>query len=239
MSKQVLNAVIQQVYPVTDNTKRFIISCVDLSVFPFIPGQFITIHFTINGKKINRSYSIASPPSHTNSFELVISRKAEGAVSDYIWENFKSGTSLSISQPQGKFSLPSKQETDLCFIATGTGIAPLRSMILSLLNQKGYSHQIYLIFGVRMAKDILYREAFENLAQTNKNFHFIPVLSRETNPEWEGEKGYVHAVYASLFAHLPPMTFYLCGWKEMLREATQNLLTMGYKKSDIHFESYG
>jgi ferredoxin-NADP reductase len=61
-------------------------------------------------------------------------------------------------------------------------------------------------------------------------------LSRE---EWEGDRGYVHAIYEELCCEKKPSMFYLCGWKEMIDEAKRRIMAMGYEKKDIHVELYG
>ena len=122
-------------------------------------------------------------------------------------------------------------------LSTGTGIAPLRSMILHIINNIIPHKNIYLIFGNRWEKDIIYYKEFKELAAVHKNFNFIPVLSRD-NPGWTGKKGYVHEVYQEIFSDHRQATFYLCGWKDMLRDARLNIEKMGYDKKKIKFESY-
>jgi CDP-4-dehydro-6-deoxyglucose reductase len=67
-------------------------------------------------------------------------------------------------------------------------------------------------------------------------FHYIPTLSRE---EWQGRKGYVHAIYEELTKEKPPADFMLCGWKNMIDEAKQRIQAMGYERKSIHQELYG
>ena len=69
-----------------------------------------------------------------------------------------------------------------------------------------------------------------------EGFTYIPTLSRE---EWEGRSGYVHSVYEELCKEKSPANFYLCGWREMIDEAKQRIIQMGYEKKDIHLELYG
>jgi CDP-4-dehydro-6-deoxyglucose reductase len=68
------------------------------------------------------------------------------------------------------------------------------------------------------------------------NFKYIPTLSRE---KWEGKSGYVHPVYEELCQNKWPASFYLCGWKDMIDEAKDRILKLGYDKSDVHLEIYG
>lgn len=220
----------------TEMVKRFVFKIPDEIPFSFQPGQFIMLNLPLDSKYTNRSYSIASPPSKDNTFELIIILNPKGLGTPYLWENITIGSTVPVSKPLGKFVLKTPIEEDLCFIGTGTGIAPLRSMILHILNNQIPHKNLYLIFGNRWEKDILYRAEFEKLEKEFPSFRFHPVLSREQN--WTGHKGYVHQVYEELFSDKRPATFFLCGWRDMLHEARQRLEAMGYDKKKIKFESY-
>lgn len=237
MSYQFYDAKIIDIIDETDSVKRFFVKMPDEINFSFKAGQFIMFNLPIQSKYTNRSYSIASAPSNDSIFEVCIVLKPDGLGTTYKWANFTVGSEVKVSKALGKFTLKEPIDHDLCFIGTGTGIAPLRSQILDIYN-RGISHKnIYLIFGNRWEKDILYRKEFEELEQKMPGFNFIPVLSRE-NPGWTGKKGYVHAVYEEIFADKRPATFYICGWSDMLKEARTRLSAMGYPKEAIRFESY-
>jgi CDP-4-dehydro-6-deoxyglucose reductase len=75
-----------------------------------------------------------------------------------------------------------------------------------------------------------------DLEQKLPHFHYYPTLSRQ---EWEGKTGYVHAIYEELAQNIPPAQFFLCGWKNMIDEAKQRILAMGYDRKAIHQELYG
>jgi phenol/toluene 2-monooxygenase (NADH) P5/A5 len=221
----------------TDVVKRFFIKVPDEMYFTFIAGQFVRLDLPIDHKEIDRSYSIASPPSDDNIFELLIVLKPTGIGTNYLFHHVEKGSAIKVSKALGKFRLPEIIDLDICFVCTGTGIAPLRSMLLDLFNKNIPHKNIFLIFGNRFEKDILYRKEMEKLEQKHPEFKFIPVLSRD-NPGWSGHKGYVHEVYEKMFAHHPGIYFYLCGWKEMLREARERIAAMGYDKKHIKFEVY-
>jgi len=231
------DATIVKIIDETDMVKRFYIKMPDTKKFTFKAGQFIMINLPIQTKYTNRSYSIASAPSDDNIFELCIVLKPTGLGTPYKWENFEIGTPVKVSRALGKFALAEPIDTDICFIGTGTGIAPLRSQLVDIYNRKLPYKNIYMVFGNRWEKDILYRKEFEQLEKEMPNFKFIPVLSRD-NPGWTGKKGYVHEVYEEIFADKRPAHFYICGWADMLKEARQRLELMGYDKKVIKFESY-
>lgn len=218
--------------------KRFFFN-IQFPDFVFKPGQFVMVDLPIESKVTNRSYSIASAPNSTNTFELIIVLNPDGKGTPHMWDNYKIGDIVPISAPLGKFVLPEYQSTELCFIATGTGIAPFRSMVHHLLNQGQATHPIKLIFGCRTQRDLLYRAEMEALMAQYPLFSYIPVLSR-ADESWLGYKGYVHQVYENLYTQQPllPVSFYLCGWKNMITEARERLVKMGYDKSHIKFELY-
>ena len=221
----------------TDLVKRFFFKVSNENTFDYKPGQFVMLLLPIESKYQNRSYSIASPPYGDNTFELAIVLNPKGLGTPYLWEKVEIGSAIEVSKPLGKFILQEPIEEDICFIGTGTGIAPLRSMILHIINNNIPYKNIYLIFGNRWEKDILYFKEFKELAEDHKNFNFIPVLSRD-NPSWTGKKGYVHEIYQEIFSDKRNASFYMCGWKDMLKDARLNLEKMGYDKKKIRFESY-
>jgi CDP-4-dehydro-6-deoxyglucose reductase len=221
----------------TEMVRRFFFKVPDDNPFNFKPGQFVMLNLPIDSKYKNRSYSIASPPYGDNTFELVIVLNPKGFGTPYLWDHVKVGSEVEISKPLGKFVLQEPVEEDLCFIGTGTGIAPLRAMLHHMERNQLAHKNLFLVFGNRWEKDILYREEFEDLEKKLTGFKFIPVLSRD-NEGWNGKKGYVHAVYEELFSDKRPATFYICGWRDMLVEARQRIDKMGYDKKKIKFESY-
>lgn len=202
----------------------------------FLPGQFIMLNLPIEAAFTTRSYSIASAPNNEGWIELCIVRKPAGPGTEFLFEELEIGAELWVSEPQGKFVLE-QGSVPLCFVCTGTGIAPFRSMILGLLNQNGVlDRKVSLVFGNRYKADILYGSEWEDLQNRDPNFSFIPVLSREEN--WEGARGYVHPSYLSLAEKNPETCFYLCGWTSMVREAKNNLKSLGFSRKQLKFELY-
>ncbi len=222
----------------TKDTRRFWIQVAELEIFDFLPGQFVTLDLPIHEKpnKRWRSYSIASWPDATNVFELVIVLDKEGAGTNYLFTEIVVGSKIPFRGPQGVFTLKEPIENDIVMICTGTGIAPFRSMIEHIRLQNIPHKNIYLVFGCRTQDTLLYFNEMKNLETTLPGFHYIPTLSREN---WEGKTGYVHAVYKEICCDIRPVNFYLCGWKGMIDEAKETILSMGYDKKQIHLEIYG
>lgn len=223
----------------TPNTRIYRIKIPELERFEFKPGQFVTLDFPIHEKPARRwrSYSIASAPEGTNEIELVIVLLEGGAGTTWLFNHVKEGDEIPVRGPQGVFTLPDEIDTDLFFVCTGTGIAPFRSM-LHHIRQTGMplDKNIYLLSGTRTKKDLLYHADMEQLDSDLEKVHYIPTLSRE---KWEGRTGYVHPIYEELAAARQPAHFYLCGWKEMIREAKERIEALGYERKTIHQELYG
>ncbi|MEO8412545.1 MAG: FAD-binding oxidoreductase [Ginsengibacter sp.] len=235
----------------TYNTKRFFIKVNELESFDFKPGQFVTLDLPIHEQKNKRwrSYSIASWPDGTNVFELLIVLLVSGAGTPYLFSRVNVGSELVFRGAQGIFTLPENIKKDVFFICTGTGIAPFRSM-LNYMYQHNIPHQnLYLLFGCRTKKDLLYHEEMKELESKMENFTYMPTLSREGWDGQEGHTGYVHSLYEEIckknnqacegIDNLKPASFYLCGWKAMIDDARKNIAELGYDRKAVHLELYG
>lgn len=228
----------------THNTKRFFLEIEGVQNFNFNPGQFVTLDLPIHEQKNKRwrSYSIASSPNGTNIIELVIVKLQGGLGTGYLFnfDEVQVGATFPVRGPQGKFILPEELDKDLFLICTGTGIAPFRSMVQYLHQQKIMHKKVHLIVGCRKLTDALYFKDLIELAKTEKNFYYYPVFSREEQVPDGAYKGYVHQVYEQLLTEEKPAArFYLCGWKNMIDEAKERIINLGYGKTDVHLELYG
>jgi ferredoxin-NADP reductase len=235
--------IVTQIEVVNPSVKRFWIQVPEMEVFNFKPGQFVTLDLPIHEQKNKRwrSYSIASSPNNSNTIELIIVLLEGGAGTQYLFNQVNIGSELTLRGPLGHFTLPETLDKELFLICTGTGIAPFRSMINHVVTQ-GLTHLgIHLIFGCRTTADLLYYEELNALTSANPNITYIPALSRVDTVPNGAVKGYVHLAYQQLLEQKakPPAHFFLCGWKNMIDEAKQNLLNIGYDKKDIHLELYG
>ncbi len=230
--------IVKKIEQITHNTRHYWIELPETTSFDFRPGQFVTIDLPIHEQRNKRwrSYSIASAPNGTNIIELVIVYVEGGAGTQYFFEEVKEGSKLTLRGPHGIFVLPETLDKDVLMICTGTGIAPFRSM-LHYIHHNQLPHQnLYLIFGTRTQRDLLYANEMRQLEQKIDKFQFLPTLSRE---DWEGHTGYVHPIYEKICSDKPDANFMLCGWRNMIDEAKTRILEMGYDKKAIHLELYG
>src|ERR1700737_2278341 len=204
----------------------------------FVPGQWLSVKTNKpDGEEITRAYSIASPPGDDNRFALCLNRVQDGFMSNFLCD-LKEGEKISCQGPFGDFILrPPLRDT--VFIATGTGIAPFRSMLHWLLAEgdRHRERQFWLLFGARGEQDIYYREEFERLAAEHANFHFLPTLSRAAR-EWQGLRGYVQEHLAEITGTRTDMHAYICGLDKMVKANRELLKNLGWDRTSIHYEKY-
>lgn len=152
--------------------------------------------------------------------------------------SLEAGAKIAFQGPFGDFILrPTLRDT--VFVATGTGIAPFRSMLHWLLaeNDRHQGHQFSLLFGARREQDIYYRDEFEELAARHANFHFLPTLSRAA-AEWKGLRGYVQEHLPEIAGTRTDMHAYICGLDKMVKENRELLKSLGWDRTSIRYEKY-
>ncbi|MEM9260584.1 MAG: FAD-dependent oxidoreductase, partial [Bacteroidota bacterium] len=190
--------------------------------------------------------SIASAPVQTDELELCIVELEGGRGTHYLFHEAEVGTSIRFKGPEGIFILPAELPEELIFICTGTGVAPFRSMIRQMAEDGRLDRSVHLIFGTRYTEGILYRAEFAALHKRFPDFKYSVALSREekldaANFDFPVYSGYVHQIYEAEYASpAPGRRFYLCGWSNMIDEATKRLIDeLGYAQNQVVYELYG
>ena len=227
-------ACLEQVVPLTESTKHFRFAVTGPKPFTFVAGQFVSLHLDRNGADDVRAYSLASAPANDNCFDLCLNRVPGGFFSNYLCD-LAPGTEIVFEGPFGFFT-PRQPLRDSVFVATGTGIAPIRGMLQEIFD-RGTDRQVWLIFGVRYPETILYRQEFDDLAARHTSFHFWPTLSRGP-ADWPGRRGYVQEHTESLLAERPDLDVYLCGLKAMVDDLRARLKARGLDRKQTRYEKY-
>ncbi len=215
-----------------EDIRHFVFEVPGIERVVFEPGQFVSFHHKIGDEVITRAYSIASPPDGDNRFELCLNRVPGGPFSNYLFE-LHPGQEIAFDGPLGYFLLR-RPVRDSLFVATGTGIAPFRSMIPYLLS-RGCPARLQLLFGARSQETVLYRDEFEQLATIHPNFEFHPTLSRE---DWSGLRGRVQEHLFELLAGRTDLDVYICGLKAMINDLRARLKQHGFDRHSVLYEKY-
>lgn len=203
----------------------------------FQAGQYASLGFPDN--PLRRPYSIASSPTEDHGFELLLDITPQGIGTKYLM-NLPLGGEATFLAPMGMFMLAqgeqAQKEKNLVFIATGSGIAPLRSMILWLLQTQNDQREIWLYWGLRFEQDLFWEEEFHELSRAFPNFHFHITLSK-AGDEWPLCRG--HITDCLSIHELPAEAgYYMCGNKPMIEETLALLAQKGIPKESIHHEKF-
>ncbi len=206
--------------------------------FGFVAGQWLSFKTNMpDGEEITRAYSIASPPTDDNRLALCLNRVQDGFMSNFLCD-MKDGDEISCQGPFGDFILRPPMR-DTIFVATGTGIAPFRSMLHWLLSDpsRHQSKQLSLIFGNRTEKDIYYHDEFLRMANDHANFHYLPTLSRG-GQDWQGLRGYVQEHVPAIAQGRTDMHAYICGLDKMVKANRELLKSLAWDRKSILYEKY-
>jgi CDP-4-dehydro-6-deoxyglucose reductase, E3 len=199
------------------------------SNFVFLEGQSIDI---IGPNAIRRSYSIASSSSN-KEINLLIKKVKDGEFSNYWFNEVKLNDLLRIEGPKGTFFLRHSEE-HLIFLATGTGIAPIISMLeeLDLNANFNQTKDISLFWGNREQKDFIWSPNFKKI-----NVNFYPVISKKDS-NWCGEMGYVQDVALRLINNIKEINVYACGSSAMIDSARHSFIKSGLNDKDFYSDKF-
>jgi len=228
-----MRATVLGFHDIAPEVRHFVFEVPGAQQIHFKPGQFVSFNETLNGKKITRPYSIVSLPDG-NRFELCLNLVHEGVFTPHLFA-MQPGDSIEMSAPLGFFVIrdPAKEAV---FIATGTGIAPFRAMAPDYLSHPR-ARQLTLLFGVRHAETIYYRDDFDALTGRYPNFRFWPTLSRAES-SWTGRIGHVQTHLLEAIGDRRDLDVYICGLKAMVDDVRAMLKGLGFDRKQIVFEKY-
>lgn len=198
----------------------------------FHAGQHLMVEV---GDEEFRAYSIASPPG-SQVMELCIKRLPKGPGSDYIASR-AAGDRIRYTGPQGSFTVRLDIPRDRLFIATGTGVAPFRSMIRDLL-ERGIGGESALLFGARTEQDLLYFEEFRALERYFPVFKYYPCLSRPSNRDDRVLQGRVTTLLPGMIEKVRNRDVYLCGSGEMIHDSIVILSHLGFDPARCFTEAW-
>lgn len=198
----------------------------------FNPGQYVLLD-TPGGEQ--RPYSIASTPSDPTRIELHIKRTPDGLATDgWVFKDLAAGDAVTLSGPYGRFSFRPARTQPILLLGSGTGLAPLKSMIRHIV-ETGAEYQVVLYHGVATTSDLYDRDYFEALAAEHDWFTYRPALSRD---EWQGRTGRVPALLAEDYPKAGGHVAYICGSPEMVTDTMKALMKARLFPRDIYREDF-
>ena len=201
------------------------------SILNYLPGQYVNV---IGAGGVRRSYSIANSPSADGQLELHIRAVVGGVMSDYWFSQAKTDDLVRINGPLGSFFLRETADLDLVFLATGTGIAPIKAMIEAMprLATSKLPRSVTVVWGGRVPDDI-----YLDVAAMLGSHAFIPVLSR-ASPCWSGGRGYVQKALLEVQPDLSKAAVYACGSDAMIHSARLSMFEAGLPSSRFYSDAF-
>ena len=213
-------------------------------VFAFQAGQYLTLRAVIDDTTVTRAYSICDPPS-SGRLTVAVKRVDNGVFSNFANKHLHSGMTLDVMVPQGNFALPAieAKDTNYLFIAAGSGITPIMSMLTAALEADSTA-KATLLYGNQRSASIMFRQQLSFLKnQYLQRFNWINILSRETldaplfNGRIDNQKG------AELSGKVLDLNgfngFFLCGPESMISEVSRGLRDSGISEDKIKYELFG
>ena len=234
MSVQACQVIVEHIDSLSYNVRSFRLRLTQPARLPFEAGQFVIVHVPKDGQVVKRAYSIASPPHEDGIIELCIQHVDQGIASTFFWQ-LKEGMPVSLSGPHGRFTLKEPLTYEPVFLATGTGVAPFRSMIKHLMHIS-FTNQMWLLFGCRYEHGLLYEGEFRAIASLRRNLRYIPTVSRPK--EWLGETGHIQQTFLKHITDVSNKEIYLCGWSEVVKSVMTDLTAAGIPSARLHYEEW-
>lgn len=210
----------------------------------FIPGQYLILMI---GER-RRLYSIASSDSLKDNFSLIVRLLPDGVGSNFL-RSLTVESRAFFQGPAGFFALRS-QDKPKVFLATGTGIAPIRSQIFSLLEKGGNNlPELLLFWGLKRKGDVYFFEEFKQSADNYPNFRFLICLDEEQNflglDVDRFRRGRVDQTFRGFIKErklkteqLNGFEYYLCGGREIVESLSQFLKDLGVNEENIFFDKF-
>ena len=190
----------------------------------FRAGQYLEVELAGGAR---RCYSIANPPAAegVRQLELHIRHLAGGLFTDHVFGRLKAREIWKIELPMGTFFLRDDSSKPIVMIASGTGFAPIKSVVEDSL-RRGLRRPITLYWGGRVRRDLYIAELAQRWADEHPHIRFVPVLSDATPAcEWSGRTGFVHRAVMNDFADLAGHQVYACGAPVVVESAQRDFTT--------------
>jgi CDP-4-dehydro-6-deoxyglucose reductase, E3 len=228
--KKIIPSKISVIEKLTDDIIKVILRLPPNSNFNFNSGQYLNI---IKGN-LTRSYSIANSSDHKNQLEFFIKKYTNGLMSEYFFKEAKINDLLRLEGPLGTFFLRDSTFKNIIFLATGTGIAPIKSILegLEKSHEQYQNKNLWVFVGARYKEDLFWKPNLDKL-----NINYIPVLSRQDN-DWNGAEGYVQDIVLNQQIDIENSQVYACGSNAMINSAKELFFKNNLNKNSFFSDAF-
>ena len=231
---------VESVVEETPDVRTFRLVAPDGGNLPFVyaPGQYLILSLMIAGKRVTRTYTIASAPTRPGYCELTIKREEHGLASRYLHDHVRAGDLLKVAAPAGRFTFDGTGADSVVLIAGGVGITPLMS-ILRCLTDRHWPGDIHFLYSGRTPRDIIFRRELEALQARCPNLHLVVTLTRAEGVEWTGRQGRISTdLLKQAIPNLAAQPVFICGPAAMMEPTMTLLHELGVPDGQIRSEAF-
>lgn len=229
---------VAEIEELTHDLRKLTLTLVDPPEVAFNPGQYMDLG--VPGTEWSRAYSMANTPATDDRLEFIIKVLPGGKFSGLLDDELSPGDTIEAKGPYGTFTLRKKSDSDIIFIGGGAGMAPLFSLLTSMVEEDS-DRRVTFYYGARTAADLILLDEMAELEDKLPNFEFVPALSEPTDEDeqsWDGEVGLITDVVERREDDLSEHAAYLCGPPPMIDAAIPILEGMGVDEGKIYYDKF-
>ncbi|MDD1793161.1 hybrid-cluster NAD(P)-dependent oxidoreductase [Enterovibrio sp. ZSDZ42] len=201
-------------------------------------GQHLPLELDINGKRVQRRYTLSSSPTRPDRFAISVKRVEGGEVSNWLHDEMREGAEVKAQQPDGQFHLSddNNKRRQILLLSGGSGVTPMMSMLRALSDHNEVDDVIFF-HQCRSEADIPFSEELDALAKKHKGLQVMTLLSRPSD-EWSGLTGRLSQEHLALVSWLTQREIFVCGPEGFMDAAMTLLDLLGVPESQRHQEFF-
>ena len=240
--------VVRRVVPVTHDVVSVVLEPTRPGGVAFTPGQYLTLTLEVDGRTVERCYTISSPPTRPHLLTLTVKRVPDGEVSSYLHDRVRPGDRLDVRGPLGGFSVAEHPARRYLLLSAGSGVTPtlatLRTMAdLAELRGAGGELDVVVVHSARTPDDLVARAEVEALAATCEGLRVHWVCEADGAPDrsgpWSGPRGRLTADLLRAFApDVADREVFTCGPPGYMAAVRELLVEVGADPAHCHEESF-
>ena len=211
--------------------------------FSYLPGQYLTLKFTLNGEEQRRAYSMCSSPIEEN-ITIGVKRVENGLVSNHINDHVKEGGSIEIMPPQGNFRVACQEEQQKKYIlfGGGSGITPLLSIAKTVMSKEPKS-SVKLLYANERLDTVMFKSQIDTLQENYSNRFKVEHIINNPPTDWQGKRGLldtdtIKAAVQELGTQFNAAECYICGPSGMMGLVENELVSLNFPTEKIHIERF-
>jgi ferredoxin-NADP reductase len=231
--------VCRQVHPLTHDVTTFVFEYAEPRLFRHEPGQFVTLTVDIDGRPVQRCYTISSPPTRPFLLTITVKRIPGGLVSNWLPDHPKPGATVRAQGPLGEFSTARYPAPKYLFLSGGVGVTPSMAMTRTLYDLADPADVVF-VHSARSPRDIVFRHELDLIAATAPNIRVVHVCEEDRPYEpWGGYRG--RLTIETLLQVAPDLherEVFTCGPAPYMAAVRRMLSDAGLDMDRYHEESF-